>query len=159
MASQIERVYAARSGSSATNSTTVAMVAATAKTVVAVLGAASDTIGVKSWRVSFSSVTSTDVPATVELGVISAIGTVTSFTPVQIAGIALSAASSAGYNASGEPTFTKILETLYVPVQQGIYEKYYPLGEEPVVGASTGFAIRVTSPSAVNCYAEIVFAE
>jgi hypothetical protein len=51
-----ERLYVARSGSSATNSTTVAMVAATAKTVVQVLGSSTDTLSLVRIEVSFAGV-------------------------------------------------------------------------------------------------------
>ena len=62
MASTSERIYVVRSGTSATNSTAVSLTAATAKTVVAVLGSANDTISLKRFRVSFPSVTATDDP-------------------------------------------------------------------------------------------------
>jgi len=46
-----------------------------------------------------------------------------------------------------------------VPVQNGLYELYYPLGEEPSCDASQGFGIRVTAPQAQNCYATLVYGE
>lgn len=155
------RLYTARSGSSATNSTTVALSAATAKSVVGVLGAATDTIAVVEFGVSFNSVTATDVPATVELGVISALGTTTAFTPVQNAGpYVLASSATAGYNATVEPTYQRIIETFYVPVNYGLFVKQYPLNQEPVQqAASQGFAVRVTSPSAASCFAYLKFAE
>ena len=155
------RIYTARSGSSATNSTTVALVAATAKSVVGVLGASTDSICVVEFGVSFSSATATDAPATVELGVISALGTTTAFTPVQNAGpYVLASSATAGYNATVEPTYQRIVETFYVPAYMGTFVKQYPLGEEPVQMAATqGFALRVTSPAATNCFAYIKYAE
>lgn len=160
MAGSHERVYAVRSGSSATASTPVATVAATAKSVLVVLGAATDTISLKRWRISFNSVTATDAPALVEVGIITAIGTVgTAFTPVQMTGSTLASSASAGYNNSGEPTYNRIFESLYVPVQQGIYEYSYVLGEEPQCDPSQGFGIRVTSPQAQSVYALLQYAE
>jgi hypothetical protein len=159
MATTALRTYTARSGSSATNSTTVALVAATAKSVVGVLGASSDTINLVHGIVSFSSATSTDAPAVVEFGLITALGTTTSFTPVQQTGIVVASSATAGYNATVEPTYSRILKTLYVPVFNGTYEFWNPLGFEPQAAASQGFAIRVTSPSATNCYAALTYGE
>jgi hypothetical protein len=126
---------------------------------VAVLGASSDTIGLCRVKVSFSSATSTDAPAIVEVGVITAIGTVTSFTPVQNSGPSQASSASAGYNATVEPTYTRVIDPFYVPVFNGTYAEWFPLGFEPVVAASQGFAVRVTSPAAVTCLASILFAE
>src|SRR3954465_6369300 len=160
MASTSERIYVVRSGTSATNSTAVALVAATAKSVISVLGSAGDTIGLKRLRGSFASVTATDVPALVEVGIITRIGTAgTACTPVQTAGSSLASSCSAGYNNSAEPTYNRIFESLYVPVNNGVYECYYPLGEEPQCDPSQGFAIRVTAPQAQNCYATLYYSE
>lgn len=159
MASTALRTYVARSGSSATNSTTVAMVAATAKSVVAVLGSSADSINLLRVKVSFDGVTPTAIPALVEIGVISALGTVTSFTPVQHSGVVLASAASAGYNATVEPTYVRIIDTFYVPVYMGLYEAWVPLGEEAIAIASQGFAIRVTAPATVNCHASVMYGE
>lgn len=159
MAATSERTYSVRSGTSATNTTAVALSAATAKTTVAVLGSANDTLALRRVTVSFSSVTSTDVPATVEIGIITAIGTVTAFTPVQVTGRVLASSASAGYNATVEPTYNRILNSFYVPVQQGLFETWWPLGDEALADVSQGFGIRITSPSAVNALCSILYAE
>jgi hypothetical protein len=134
MASSPERTYVVRSGSSATNTTAVSLTAATAKSVIAVLGGASDTLGLRRVKVSFPSVTATDAPATVELGIITALATV-------------------------EPTYTRIVDSVYVPVQQGLVEWWYPLGDELQADPSQGFALRVTSPSATSCLASLLYSE
>lgn len=159
MATNALRTYVARSGTSATNTTGVALTAATAKTVVAVLGAASDTIALIRVKVSFASATSTDAPATVEIGVITALGTVSSFTPVQWSGTTQASSATAGYNATVEPTYNRIVDSMYLPVFNGSYGEWVPLGFEPQVGASNGFAIRVTSPAAATCLASILYGE
>jgi hypothetical protein len=155
-----ERTYVVRSGSSATNSTTVALGAATAKSVIAFLGSSTDTLALIEFTVSFPSVTATDVPAVVELGEISALGTMTAFTPIQDAGPILASSATAGHTATVEPTYQNIRRTFYCPIQNGVFAMQFPLGREPTVQAvSRGFAIRVTSPSATNCYASLVYAE
>lgn len=160
MARNSERLYVARSGSSATNTTAVAMVAATAKTVVQVLGSANDTIAPVRIKVSFDGVTTTAVPALLEIGIITAAGTVgTSFTPVQWSGSPLASSCSAGYNSSAEPTYTRILDSIYVPVLMGATTEWAPLGDEPLCAISQGIGVRVTAPATVNCLASILYSE
>jgi hypothetical protein len=158
MAGAAERIYVVRSGTSATNSTAVS-VGTTAKTVLSVLGGSGDSLGLKRVRVSFPSVTATDTPATVEVGIISTVGTVTSFTPVQHSGRVVASSATAGYNATVEPTYQRVLETTYVPLQQGLFEWWYPLGEEMQADASQGFGLRITAPVTVNCFASLLYAE
>lgn len=159
MASASERLYVARSGSSATNTTAVATVAATAKTIVAVLGGSGDSICVKRIKVSFASVTATDVPAVVEIGLITALGTSTSFTPVQHSGTVQASSSTAGYNHSVEPTYSRILDSFYAPVNNGLVIDWSPLGEEALAAGSQGWGIRVTSPQAQSVLASILYSE
>lgn len=159
MASTGSRMYVVRSGSSATNSTAVSVSAATVKTVVAVLGTSADTICLKKVRISFNSVTATDAPALVEVGIITAAGTSTAFTPVQIVGSTLASSAAAGYNHTVEPTYNRIFESTYVPVNNGLYEWSYSLGEEPQCDPSQGLAIRVTAPQAQSVYATLTYAE
>lgn len=159
MASTSERIYVARSGTSATNTTAVATVAATAKTIVAVLGSATDSICLKRVRISFASVTATDVPALIEIGIITALGTSTAFTPVQTSGHTLASSATAGYNHTVEPTFQRIFDSTHVPVNNGLIEWWYPLGEEPQCDISQGFALRVTSPQAQSVLASLLYSE
>jgi hypothetical protein len=159
MAGTGQRIYMVRSGTSATVTTPVALSAATTKTVVAVLGSTADTIALKRIRVSFNSVAAADVPALVEVGIITALGTVSAVTPVQVAGSTVASSCTAGYNATAESTYNRVFESTYVPVNNGLMEWWYPLGEEPQCDPSQGIAIRVTSPSAVSCLASILFAE
>ena len=159
MASTALRTYVARSGTSATNTTGVALVAATAKSVVGLLGGTGDTPALIRASVAFSSATATDAPALVEIGVISALGTMTAFTPVQSSGITAPTSVTAGYNATVEPTFTRVIDSFYVPVYMGLYREWAPLGMEPVVGPSTGFAIRITSPAAATCLVSMFYGE
>lgn len=159
MASTSDRLYVVRSGASATASTPVALTAATTKTVLSVMGAATDSIAAKRVVVSFTSVTATDAPALVELGITSTLGTLTAFTPVQHCGHTVASSCTAGYNATAEPTYQRIIDARYVPVNNGIMEWWYPLGEEPQCDASQGFALRITAPQAQNVYASLIYSE
>lgn len=160
MARTSDRIYVVRSGAAANTSVAVALVAATAKTVVGVFGTAGTSISLARVRVSFASVTASDVPALVEVGITTAAGTVgTSFTPVQTVGHTLASACAAGYNYSAEPTYNRIFESTYVPVNNGLFEFWYPLGDEPQCDVSQGLAVRVTAPQAQNCFASILYVE
>lgn len=160
MARNSERLYVVRSGTSATNTTAVALSAATAKTVIQVLGTAATTLSLVRVRISFDGVTATAVPATVEVGIITAAGTVgTAFTPAQVTGSPMASPAAAGYNSTAEPTYNRIVDSFYVPVMMGHFTDWTPLGEEPLAAVSQGFGIRVTAPAAVNCLATLLYAE
>jgi hypothetical protein len=160
MATTSLRQYVVRSGAAANTSTSVSLVAATAKTVVGVLGASTNTLSLHRFQVSFPSVTATDIPALVEVGITTAAGTVgTAYTPTQISGSTLASAAAAGYNHSAEPTYNRIFFAGYVPVQNGYLSEWYPLGFEPNCAVSQGFAIRITSPSATTVYASLTYSE
>ncbi len=159
MARTSERLYVARSGTSATNTTAVSLSAATVKTPVAVMGSATDSIALIRVKVSFNSVTATDVPALVEVGIITALGTSTAFTPVQWCGHTLASSCTAGYNHTVEPTYTRILDSFYAPVTMGLVSEWTPLGDEIQCDVSQGLALRITSPSAVSVLASILYSE
>lgn len=159
MASTSDRLYVVRSGASATASAAVSLSAATVKTVLSVLGASTDSIALKRVLVSFNSVTATDAPALVELGITSTLGTVTSFTPVQHCGHTVASSCTAGYNATVEPTYQRVIDSRYVPVNNGMIEWWYPLGEEPQCDASQGLALRITAPQAQSVYASLIYSE
>jgi hypothetical protein len=159
MASTSERIYVARPSAAQTSSVAVATVAATAKTIVGVIGSSTDSICLKGFSVSFASVTATDVPALIEIGIITALGTSTSTTPVQTSGHTLASSATAGYNHTVEPTYNRVFRAPHVPVNNGVYEFYYPLGEEPQCDISQGFAMRITSPQAQSVYANLIYSE
>src|SRR4051812_30077702 len=98
------RGYSAPSGSSGTVTKPVALAAGVAKSVVGILGGAGDTLNVDELGVSFDGVASAAVPAIVELLEISALGTMTAFTPIQVYGAVLPSSATAGFNATAEPT-------------------------------------------------------
>lgn len=159
MARTSERLYIARSGSSATNTTAVALAAATVKTVAGVFGTAATTVSLVRFAVTFDGVTGSAVPALVEVGVTTAAGTATAFTPLQVTGMAMASPCSAGYNYTVEPTYSRILFSEYVPVFMGSKVEWIPLGEELACAVSQGLAIRVTAPAVVNCIPSILYSE
>lgn len=142
-----------------------AMSAATAKSVLNAIAAANAPIKVKEFAVSFDGVTSSAVPALVELGACTqgAAGTAGSApTPARRNGPVRTVAWSAGANYSSEPTTITVLDAWYVPVFNGIFVKQYALGDEPdtEVSASTeGLLLRVTAAATVNCRASMAVQE
>lgn len=154
------RMYVVRSGTTAIAAPVlVALAAGSVKTVVSVFGTAATTLALKRVRVSFDSVAAADLPAVVEVGIISAAGTRTAFTPVQHSGSTLASVATGGYSHTVEPTYNRVFEATHVPVNNGVMEWWYPLGEEPQCDPSQGLAIRITAPAAVNCLASLLFSE
>lgn len=153
-----DRNYVVRSGGTNT-SVPVALAAGVAKTVIACLGSSSDTIGLVRVQVSFDSISGSAVPALVEIGITTSLGTVTSMAPSQWKGATVGTSVTAGYNATVEPAYNRILDSAYVPVLMGYLDKWFALGSEPQADPSQGFAVRVTAPAAVNCYANLIYSE
>ena len=46
-----------------------------------------------------------------------------------------------------------------MPVNNGLVEWYYPLGEEPQCDPSQGFGLRITAPQAQNVYPSLFYSE
>jgi hypothetical protein len=135
----------------------VALVAATAKTVLMVKAAASRRTAVSGVHVSFDGVSGTAVPVLVEIGFITNTGTFTAVTPeetnVDLAGATIG--SSAGENATVEPTYSGgMLKEIKVHPQSG-YEFHIPFGKEWLCSNQTGIAIRCTAAATVNCFANM----
>lgn len=127
----------------------VALVAATAKTVIKATLPANHRGKLLEWGVYFDGTSAVSEPCVVELirptssGTFSATGTVKVDTHTETVQTVVE------YNATVEPTFTDVIETKEVHPQSG-YEKTYGLGQEVKIGGSGRIGIRITSPSNVN---------
>lgn len=160
MATTSLRTYVARSGAAADTTAPVALVAATAKVVLSILAPATTPVSVHRWVVSFDSVTAAHVPAVVELLITSTLGSGgTANTPNQVTGHSNSPSVTAHYNVTTPPTLVRIVSVAYVPVNNGMFVEWFPLGFEPQADSSQGFCIRVTSPAACNCLPSLYFSE
>ena len=139
----------------------LALVAATAKTVLEVGTSASDRARIVSWWVEFDGATSTAVPVKVEVGRFTAAvttattGTVSKFDPAE--GTA-SAVVKHSATAEGAGTAEAGLETHRIHPQGGLVVQY-PLGREPVLAVSTFWRIRITAAAGVNVTAGVSFEE
>jgi hypothetical protein len=136
-----------------------------AKTVLNVIAGANQPIAIVEWGISFDGVTSSAVPATVELCQSTQAGAGTSAASVpaivQESGRSITAQPTSGHNYTAEPTTLTVLEQFFVPQFMGMFVKQYPLGFEPDSDLSGGtvkaLALRVNTSATVNCLAYIRF--
>lgn len=139
----------------------VALSAATAKTVVQAINAATGILKCVEIGVAFDGVSATAEPVTVELtsSTEATAGTATSHTPVQVSGATRTVAGTAKRNYTAEPTTVTVLKRWLVHPQTGVVIQF-PLGREPQQSTgSDALGIRCTAPAAVNVQAYLEFAE
>jgi len=153
----------AKAGYSCSTEADVALVAATAKSVLGVLAPAQFGVDLRGFEIAFDGVTTTDKPVLVEVCACTfatnAPGTnSTSNTVQQIYGRAIAAGLTGAYGWTVEPTVLAVLKTLRLTPNGGTYDYDWPLGETLDNDVSKGFAIRCTAPtSAVNVRASLRF--
>ena len=138
---------------------TVFSAATGAKTALNVIAGANQPVTIFEWAVSFDGVTSSAVPATVELcqSTQATAGTGAASPPaiVQVGGRTIAAQPTTAHNFTAEPTALTVIEQFFVPQFMGSFVKQYPLGLEPDTDLSGGtvkaLAIRVNTSATVNC--------
>ena len=131
----------------------VSCVAATLKTVLLVIAPTNQRVAVTGWHISFDGATSGNQPIRVQLQRLTSNGTTTSVTPrKQDDDIATAIQSTAGKNASAEPTKGDILKNIEVHPQNG-YEEHRPFDRPYIIGGGDRIGIVVTAPDTVNCEA------
>lgn len=133
----------------------VALVAATVKTVLAVIPAAGAPLRIVAWSGSFDGISTTGTPIVVELmkSTQASAGTSTAQTPQQIRG-ALRTVQAAGARAyTVEPTVLTTLQRWRIHPQAGI-PYLYPLGREieafDLAATTKALVLRVTSAQTQN---------
>jgi len=147
----------AKAGYTASTEGAVALTGGTAKTVLAVIAPAQFGVDLQAIKVAFDGVTSSAVPALVELVRFTSDGTGTSVTVDQAYGPAITAGFTAKKNYSAEPTSaTAIDEWLLTPDGGTLFERF-PLGQTPDTAVSVLIAIRINAPAAVNVRATMWF--
>lgn len=132
-----------------------------AKTVLNAIAGANQPVQIIEWGVSFDGVTSSAVPATVNLcqSTQATAGTSGGSVPavVQLRGRATSAQFTVGHNYTAEPTALTVIEQVFVPQYNGIYVRSYGMNEGPDTDLSGGtvkaLCIRVNVSANVNCLA------
>ena len=136
----------------------IALVAATAKTVVELQTAATRRAWVCGWWISFDGSTATNGPVLVELLRASAgiTGTTLAANPVDVAGVA--AVSTIKHTATVEGTPTTILDNWRVPPTSGV-QVPFEQRDYILVGVSAFWRIRATAPQGVDCTVGFWFEE
>ena len=133
----------------------VALVAATAKTVLQVVAPANQRVLVKNFHISFDGVSATAEPVVVQLRRQTTAGTMSAATPRKKDDDIATAIQSTGLkNATVEPTDGDILKEIEVHPQAG-YESEKELMQEWIIGGGDRIAIKATAPAAVNCVASM----
>jgi len=145
---------------------TVFSAATGAKTALNIIAGANQPVQIIEWGVSFDGVTSTAVPATVNLcqSTQATAGTSAGSIPavVQTKGRSITAQFTVGHNYTAEPTALTVIEQVFVPQFNGIYVRSYNPGDGPDTDLSGGtvkaLAIRVNTSATVNvlAYARVV---
>lgn len=140
--------------------TAVALVAATAKTVLQLVNpSASIILAVQQLKISFDGVSNTAVPVIVQLLRKAAAATVTSQTRTKIKDTStalVTDAATTGVNATIEGTDGAIIETWHVHPQTGAFDMLpLPEGEVEVPGSGI-IAVKVNAPAAVNTLVTLV---
>jgi hypothetical protein len=146
-----------------------ALVAATAKTLIAVQAGAQDRLTIVQWWVEFDGATATAVPVKVELirattntaaGTRTALGTTNNNPYRDFEGTSAFQTANSGVAYSAEPTWTTQvpLELHRVPPTSGIMMQY-PLGREPSIPGGSALQLRVTAAAIVNATYGVVWDE
>lgn len=139
-----------------------ALAAATAETVIAVMGVAATKAYLIEWGVSFDGITATAEPVMVELYQLTANGTATAATEVAWRRDSVAAQATGHHSYTVEPTKGNRIACYQVHPQGGGLVIQYPLGREPLIADGStahGIGIVCTAPAIVNVCAYMVFEE
>lgn len=147
----------AKAGYSAATSAAVALVAATAKSVLSVIAPAQFGVDLTRFRIGFDGVTASAIPAQVELVSFTSDGTGTAGTVNQVYGRSITAGFTSKVNYSVEPTGPLILDSWLVTPNGGLVMYDWPLGQTPDTAVSNLITLRVTAPAIVNVRATMWF--
>lgn len=145
--------YTATSGS-------VALAAATAKTVLNIIAPATFGLDLRSLDVSFDGVTAANVPVLVEIcsSTQGAAGTAGSTPTVnQTYGRAITAGFTAGANYSAEPTALTAIDAFTLSPNGGLVIRDWPPNEGFDQDVSKAIAVRLTAPAIVNARVTMKF--
>jgi hypothetical protein len=138
--------YTATSGS-------VALAAATAKTVLNIIAPSQFGIDLRNYEISFDGVTAANVPVLCEICSSTQAGAgTTGSTPTvnQGYGRAITAGFTAGAAYSAEPTVLTVLDAFTLSPNGGVVLRDFPPNEGYDQDVSKGLAVRLTAPATVN---------
>lgn len=146
-----------KAGYSLTTLAPVALVAATAKSILTVIAPAQFGIDLTKVRLGFDGVTASAIPVLVEmcdntLATNSTVGTnnTTAGTPTQNYGRTITAGFTGFYNSTTEPTTLTAFDRWTLTPNGGLVIYDWPLGSTHDTPVSAGITCRLTAPAAVN---------
>lgn len=143
----------------AENTAAVALAAATAKTVLQLNAPAQQRIKIQRIGVFFDGASTTAVPVVVKMLIATTAGTNTALTLNKlVSSDSETIQTTAGENATAEPTKTTLLDQWFIHPQMGI-DLTYAFGQEKVIVGGSRVAIEVTAPAVVNVRVKIDFEE
>jgi hypothetical protein len=145
--------YTATSGS-------VALAAATAKTVLNIIAPATFGIDLRSVEIAFDGVTASNVPVLVEIcSSTQATAGTTGSTPTvnQVYGRAITAGFTAGAGYSAEPTVLTAIDAYTLSPNGGLVIRDWPPSEGFDQDVSKAIAVRLTAPAIVNARVTMKF--
>ena len=135
----------------------VALVAATAKTVLSVIAPAQFGVDLRKYRIGFDGVTASAIPVVVEIVSWTTDGTATGGTVVQTSGRSITAGFTTKYNYSVEPTTATLIDRFTLTPNGGTVIYDFPYGDSPDTAVSNLIGLRCTAPAAVNVNATMWF--
>lgn len=153
----------AKAGYTLQTGAAVALVAATAKSVLCVIAPAQFGIDLKKVKIGFDGVTASAVPVLCELmtstlASFSTPGTAnTTGTVNQIYGRTITAGFTGFYGSTTEPTVLTAFDSFLLTPAGGLVIYDYPLGDTPDSAVSNGIVLRCTAPAGVNVRAAFTF--
>lgn len=138
-----------------------ALAAATAETLVQVIGSASTKSKIVQWSVAFDSVSPTAEPVLVRLARQTTSGTSTGATEVRNDPDDPTALCTSFHSFSAEPTLGEVIEEIEVYPGGIPFVMQYPMGLEPIIDSDTAsrVGIIVTAPAVVNAVATLKWVE
>jgi len=135
----------------------VALVAATAKSILSVIAPAQFGVDLRKYRIGFDGVTASAIPVVVELVSFTTDGTGTTGTVVQTSGRTITAGFASKYNYSAEPTTATLIDRFTLTPNGGTVIYDFPYGDSPDTAVSNLIVLRCTAPAAVNVNATLWF--
>lgn len=137
----------------------IALVAATAKTVLQLVAAANQRVACRGWSISFDGTVPGNGEVVVELVRQTTAGTAsTTVTPVKEGTEGETLQTTMRYDFSAEPTTTDVLDKQFIHPQTGV-EYPFAYDEEILIAGGGRLALRCTAPQNVNCYPKFKFEE
>lgn len=125
---------------------------AASRTLLAVKGGAAFGVELLEWSVSFDGTSAAGIPCLVELCYLTAAGagTPVAVTPVQTGGRTIAHGATVGQNYSAEPTTLTVIKSMLLTPNGGTWAEQLPPDARPDSAINEGFAIRLSTPAAVN---------